>query len=231
MFVTDRGECKKTGHDVNTILQSDQYNRNYPGLLRNFVNDYYFDEIVNWTLDGQKNYEELINIIKQSEHEIIDINMFRYVTTNVDYIWVTDNNEITIILEIGKRNICYLKNIVKLTNEQTFPELFITVTNIYSRLLLPLYICKKEIIASRLGHVDDFCGCSYSSTIYGAIEYYIFRFNNGKAEKIGNSKSKNSIVVLFKNVDEYQKTRCKFRVVRNLLMYSNITKGNNEKLY
>lgn len=224
MFVTDRGECKKTGHDVNTILQSDQYNTEYPGLLRNFINDYYFDEIVNWTLDGQKSYDELCQLITSFESvKQISSNTYRYVTDNVDYIWVTDNNEITIILEIGKRNVCYLKNIVKLYNDKYFPDLFILLSNVYSKLLLPFHICEKEILNHEIDN-SDFCGMLYYPHTLQYNSDYRFDFVDQKYKKILKIENKKTIVVLCKNKHEWRITLSKCMIISNLLSYTKLQK-------
>jgi hypothetical protein len=224
MFVTDRGECKKTGHDINLILSSNQYNTEYPGLLRSFVNDYYFDEIINWSLDGQKSYEELINQI--NSFDLVDQlsqNTYRYVTKDVEYIWVTDNNEITIILEVGKRNVCYLKNIVKLDDSEYFPELFILLTNIYSKLLMPFDICKQEVMNHEIDN-SDFCGMSYCLDEYSETDVYIFRFKNKECEIIGSENNPNSLAILCKNRIEWRVAINLFMMVTDLLNYTKIQK-------
>lgn len=224
MFITDRGECKREGHEVNHILSSDQYNDDYPGLLRNFVNDYYFDDIVNWTLNGQKTYDELCQLITSFELvEQLGPNTYRYATTDVDFIWITDDNMITIIVEIGKRNVCYLKNIVKLDNDKYFTELFILLTTTYSKLLLPFNICEQEILNHEIDN-SDFCGMSYYSNNLQYNSDYRIDFTNQQYKKFLKTENKKLIVMLCKNKHEWRITLSKCMIISNLLSYTKIRK-------
>jgi hypothetical protein len=227
MFIIDTKEYQKTRHNNNQVLLSDQYNTEYPGLLRNFVNDYYFDEIVNWSLAEQKSYNELSKVITEfNSNNCIGQDIFQYITPGVDYIWVVKDGITTVILEIGKRKVCYLKNIVKIHNDIDYSNLWITIANIYGKILIPFNICESELLNFEPLNI---CGLGYYVHELTKVGLYIFRSKNGKWEQLLSNPNKCDIAVVCKNEFEWRKIISKFKLLYNLLSYNNLSLEINRK--
>lgn len=221
MFIIDTVKYRSTRHDISHVAFSDQYNTKYPGVLRNFINDYYFDEMVNWSLDGQKNYDQLCQVIEEFKSEnIIGQNMYQHITPDVDYIWVKQNGVITIILEIGKRKICYLKNIVKIHNNVYYPDMFILITDLYSKMLMPFVICVQEILNHGLDNYDKVHISGYSINKLADMPIYCIR--RSKINESPTSNTHQLISILSKDVTEWTRVSVKFNIVLGLLVYNNL---------